>query len=722
MKTKYQIIILLSVFSLLWACVVGLSNSFWGFGSAVKTFFIFLLVETFLTISVFGAKSMNKFQFFMILMALSIIPIYTFFKYDYQTAVVVAIYCVTPFILMLVDKLLPNDPNEQARNTKRENEENYREYEYFISFAPEDRDIAKKIAECLEAQGERCLISPHAESPHFISAVRGPKINRDEEKLLRKEIAINLKKCRYFLFVSSAWKLSKGTGGYAKAIHSIPVNASSLNHVEMSIWTKRYVCTIYIARVAKSGESYRLELHTWEPAYLTIGYVDEDAVAFNEQKEALKTQLEKLLSNGVKDTTDVHFMMAAKKETKQGIYADVDVYAYSKEFEKLVADEVRAELGKANTRKSSPHTLACGAKLEIELLSPNITIEDNRKKFVWEDEYCKAMFQIYVPDNYHKEQIALKAFIFADDVLIEQISSAVDIKKLDSNRKILDGITGRIKKLFVSYASEDRDKVMDCVKTIKSVSPQMEVIIDEDSITQEKLCWNHKLEGKITSSDVFYLYWSRYASISDLVREEYRYAIKKGGAEFIVIHILESTETPPPLPDELSGCKHNTEHLMLREISTLEIENYNYTIKLHKYNDMKIEMAPLPKAVFILFLRHEEGIILKEISDYKDELTAIYQVINNRTTDEQENILNNKTNEKQEKNINKSIEKICKQESLNEMITRIKEAFNDPKIRTVADNYFITGDERGGVRKIKLDRKLVVLPEKFNRIQKANKC
>ena len=45
---------------------------------------------------------------------------------------------------------------------------------------------------------------------------------------------------------------------------------------------------------------------------------------------------------------------------------------------------------------------------------------------------------------------------------------------------------------------------------------------------------------------------------------------------------------------------------------------------------MKISMEPLPKALYLLFLRHPEGILLKHISDYREELEYIYRKVSGR--------------------------------------------------------------------------------------------
>ena len=50
----------------------------------------------------------------------------------------------------------------------------------------------------------------------------------------------------------------------------------------------------------------------------------------------------------------------------------------------------------------------------------------------------------------------------------------------------------------------------------------------------------------------------------------------------------------------------------------------DYRILLPDYNDMEIKMEPLVKAVYLLFLKHPEGILFKHLPDYRQELTEIY--------------------------------------------------------------------------------------------------
>ncbi|MDR3217522.1 MAG: hypothetical protein LBU22_00840 [Dysgonamonadaceae bacterium] len=108
-------------------------------------------------------------------------------------------------------------------------------------------------------------------------------------------------------------------------------------------------------------------------------------------------------------------------------------------------------------------------------------------------------------------------------------------------------------------------------------------------------------------------------------------------------------------------------------------------------------MTTLPKALFILFLQHPEGILLKQLSDYEPELMTIYKIISNR-----ENY----------QDMSDSIKRICSplDQSVNEKLSRIRAAFVRNMAETYAEHYYVTGD-RGEKKQIRIDRKLVSLPE-----------
>lgn len=70
-----------------------------------------------------------------------------------------------------------------------------------------------------------------------------------------------------------------------------------------------------------------------------------------------------------------------------------------------------------------------------------------------------------------------------------------------------------------------------------------------------------------------------------------------------------------------------------REPETLYIDS-SYHIRLGSPNGPAIPFRPLVRALFILFLRHPEGIILKQRGRYEAELNEIYTAISPKTAPE----------------------------------------------------------------------------------------
>ena len=120
----------------------------------------------------------------------------------------------------------------------------------------------------------------------------------------------------------------------------------------------------------------------------------------------------------------------------------------------------------------------------------------------------------------------------------------------------------------------------------------------------------------------------------------------------------------------------------------------DYRILLPDYNDIEVKMEPLVKAVYFLFLNHPEGLIFKELADYREELLNIYKKLkpmglNKRTIQSIEDVTNPLLN------------------SINEKCARIRSAFVKEFDEGLAKNYYITG-ERGEVKKIALPRNMVI--------------
>lgn len=132
----------------------------------------------------------------------------------------------------------------------------------------------------------------------------------------------------------------------------------------------------------------------------------------------------------------------------------------------------------------------------------------------------------------------------------------------------------------------------------------------------------------------------------------------------------------------------------------------DFRILLPDY-DMEINMTPLVKSVYFLFLMHPEGIQLFQLRSYRDELLEIYKSLTGRTDYEA---------------IVKSIEDVTDptKNSINEKCARIREAFYKEFRSDIAEFYSING-KCYEPKKIELDRSKVEYEDKTF-LQVLQKC
>jgi hypothetical protein len=113
---------------------------------------------------------------------------------------------------------------------------------------------------------------------------------------------------------------------------------------------------------------------------------------------------------------------------------------------------------------------------------------------------------------------------------------------------------------FASYASANRIEVLRCVQGIAYGAPDLQIEIDVDSIRAGD-DWEEKLYAYISTSDIFYLFWSHAAATSEWVTREWRYGLGLKGIGFIQPCPLESPQLTPP-PPELNSLHFNDRYLM----------------------------------------------------------------------------------------------------------------------------------------------------------------
>ena len=133
-------------------------------------------------------------------------------------------------------------------------------------------------------------------------------------------------------------------------------------------------------------------------------------------------------------------------------------------------------------------------------------------------------------------------------------------------------------------------------------------------------------------------------------------------------------------------------------LSRLEITPNVYDVLLPDY-ERKFHFTAQVKALYVLFLLHPEGILMKEFDNYKDQYRSLYFRFTNRSDMEK---------------LHQSIEKLFDVFSPNAL--NVKKSQCNSQIRYVIpddewNKYYIIEAPKGREHKILLDRSLVSLPE-----------
>lgn len=136
----------------------------------------------------------------------------------------------------------------------------------------------------------------------------------------------------------------------------------------------------------------------------------------------------------------------------------------------------------------------------------------------------------------------------------------------------------------------------------------------------------------------------------------------------------------------------------------------DYRIILVDYDNKEVEMTPVHKAVYLLFLNHPEGIEFKKLSEYRDELLGYYmataKLMDKQIITESVDMLVNPLNN-----------------SINEKCSRIKSIFLNMMDQYTANYYIISGHTQKHfagsskiwyerLKNIKIPRELVVREDK----------
>lgn len=196
-----------------------------------------------------------------------------------------------------------------------------------------------------------------------------------------------------------------------------------------------------------------------------------------------------------------------------------------------------------------------GTTMAVRVRIDDLTVKDREGTVYWDGDMGNAQFAVSVPANTAEGAKHGLASIRIDGLEIARVRFMILVSKHTGAVEEVSQRQERHRSAFASYASEDRDTVINCIHGMQKANPFLDIRMDVLSLRSGQY-WADELLRMIPQCDVFYLFWSRHAAKSEWVEKEWRCALSTRGLDFIDPFPLESPDVVPP-PSELSRKQFN---------------------------------------------------------------------------------------------------------------------------------------------------------------------
>lgn len=178
-----------------------------------------------------------------------------------------------------------------------------------------------------------------------------------------------------------------------------------------------------------------------------------------------------------------------------------------------------------------------------------------------------------------------------------------------------------------------------------------------------------------------------------VIERERRELLRKMG--IIVMEYVDKYGEMPPVESLFAEMKGK--FILDSEGLSPLVVNGDMKIILPSYDEMELRLTPLCRSLYILFLAHPEGILLKNISDYSDAMKEIYSLVKPGADSRRAAL---------------SVEDMCdpSSDSLVQKISMIGRAMKSQLVNPRLSRLYSIRGERGGIYRIEAASKGVTLP------------
>lgn len=216
---------------------------------------------------------------------------------------------------------------------------------------------------------------------------------------------------------------------------------------------------------------------------------------------------------------EVYSSIFAPAEVKRKSHLQVQVYLHLYEESEKVKSLAKESDKNAERRDYIPLSLKLkkGDKVDVEFnVYGETRLMSERKSIIWQGSFTKCSFNYFVPKDIDVNELSCEANIFVNGAMIGEMRFLTQIVEVPRNLNP-EILSKAFKKIFISYAHKDFDKVKFMAKAYKAQG--VDYFFDRDYLKAGDI-YPKKIKDYIDTSDLFILCWSQNAAESEYVEKE----------------------------------------------------------------------------------------------------------------------------------------------------------------------------------------------------------
>lgn len=166
----------------------------------------------------------------------------------------------------------------------------------------------------------------------------------------------------------------------------------------------------------------------------------------------------------------------------------------------------------------------------------------------------------------------------------------------------------------------------------------------------------------------------------------------------VLDYVTRFNEVPPI--EELEEILRGKLSIASNKLSPITVNN-DLKVILPAYNELELRFSPILRTIYILFLCHPEGVILKQIGNYRNEIENIYLLIKPGGDDNR---------------MKQTIDDLCDpfSDSLRQKLSKINRIVKNSIINPELSTRYIIDGSKGEAYKISLDNTQITMPKCLN--------